>query len=125
MTEAVIFYLTSVPSSDFNNVVYLSFIAWCNSIFAAHIAYLQLRSCKADNVTLVRPSVGRKHGCNWNPVDSRHHHNGSISLLFITHLPHSNNSISDEDKKDDEGFHKGGDGLLTFLKPGQHLRSGW
>lgn len=43
--------------------------------------------------------------------------------LLLTHLPHSNNGISDEDKKDDEGLHKGGDGLLTFLKPGQHLRS--
>lgn len=52
---------------------------------------------------------------------------GCVSLLstplFITHLPHSNNGISDEDKKDDEGLHKGGDGLLTFLEPGQHLRS--
>lgn len=42
--------------------------------------------------------------------------------LFTTHLPHSDNGISDEDKQDDEGFHKGGDGLLTFFKPGQHLR---
>lgn len=42
--------------------------------------------------------------------------------LFITHLPHSNDGISDEDKKDDKGLHKGGDGLLTFLEPGQHLR---
>lgn len=43
----------------------------------------------------------------------------------VTDLPHSNDGISDEDKKDDKGFHEGGDGLLTFLEPGEHLRSKW
>lgn len=38
-----------------------------------------------------------------------------------TDLPHSNNSISDKDEKDDEGLDEGSDGLLTFLKPSQHL----
>lgn len=110
-----------------NNIVYLSFIVPCNSTFAAHTAYLQLRSCGSDSVTLVQPCVGRKHGCNRNLIDFCRHCIGCVSLLivplFITHLPHSNNGISDEDEKDDEGLHKGGDGLLTFLEPGQHLRS--
>lgn len=43
------------------------------------------------------------------------------ALGLVTDLPHSNNGISDEDKKDDKRLHKGGDGLFTFLKPGQHL----
>ena len=42
---------------------------------------------------------------------------------LVTDLPYSNNGVSDKDKKDDEGFHEGRDGLFTFLKPGQHLRS--
>lgn len=41
----------------------------------------------------------------------------------FTDLPHSNNGISDKDKKNDEGLNEGGDSLLTFLKPGQNLRS--
>lgn len=44
---------------------------------------------------------------------------------LVTDLPHSNNGVSDEDEKDDEGFHEGSDGLLTFLEPSQHLRSEW
>lgn len=47
-----------------------------------------------------------------------------MSRARVTDLPHSNDSISDEDKKNDEGLHEGGDGLLAFLKPGQHLESG-
>lgn len=39
-----------------------------------------------------------------------------------TDLPHSNDGIGDEDQKDDEGLHEGGDGLLAFLEPGQHLK---
>lgn len=111
-----------------NKIVYFSFIVPCNSILAAHTAYLQLCSCGSDSVTLVQPCVGRKHSCNRNLIDfflsSLHWMRLTINaLLFVTHLPHSNNGISDEDKKDDEGLHKGGDGLLTFLEPGQHLRS--
>lgn len=98
----------------------------CNSIFAAHAAYLQLRSCRSDNVTLVQPCIGRKRSCNRNPIDFCHHHNGYVLLhnapRSTAHLPHSDDGISNEDKQDDEGFHKGGDGLLTFFKPGQHLR---
>lgn len=41
-----------------------------------------------------------------------------------TDLPHSNDGIGDEDQKDDEGLHEGGDGLLAFLEPGQHLKFG-
>lgn len=47
----------------------------------------------------------------------------STSWGLTTDLPHSNDGVSDEDKKDDKGLHKGSDALLTFLKPGQHLRS--
>lgn len=39
----------------------------------------------------------------------------------VTDLPHSNDGVCDEDKKDDERLHKGGDGLLALLEPGQHL----
>ena len=39
----------------------------------------------------------------------------------VTHLPHADNGVSDEDEEDDKGLHEGGDGLLAFLKPGQHL----
>lgn len=53
--------------------------------------------------------------------------NGYVLLLnapgIVTDLPHTNDSVGDEDKEDDEGFHKGGDGLITFLEPGQHLTS--
>lgn len=109
-----------------NNIVCLSFIVACNSILAAPTAYLQPRSCGSDSVTLVQPCVGRKHGCNRTLIDFGHHCTGCVSLLnaplFIAHLPHSDDGISDEDEKDDEGLHKGGDGLLTFLEPGQHLR---
>lgn len=61
----------------------------------------------------------------------RHSSNWSLSVIIlllnvlglVTDLPYSNNGVSDKDKKDDEGFHEGGDGLFTFLKPRQHLRS--
>lgn len=39
-----------------------------------------------------------------------------------TDLPHSNDCICNENEKDDKGLHKGSDGLLTLLKPGQHLQ---
>lgn len=75
----------------------------------------------------MQPCLGRKHGSNWNLGTFCQHCNGYVLLLnalgLVTDLPHSNNGVSDEDKKDDEGLHKGGDGLLTFLEPGQHLRS--
>lgn len=41
---------------------------------------------------------------------------------LLTDLPHSNDSICNEDEEDDEGLHKGSDCLLAFLEPSQHLR---
>lgn len=38
-----------------------------------------------------------------------------------THLPHPDDSVSDENKKDDEGLDEGGDLFVTLLEPGQHL----
>lgn len=38
-------------------------------------------------------------------------------------LPDSHDGIGNEDQEDDKGFNEGGDGLFTFLKPGQHLRT--
>lgn len=40
----------------------------------------------------------------------------------LTNLPHSNNSICNEDEEDDEGLHKGSDSLLAFFKPSQDLQ---
>lgn len=44
------------------------------------------------------------------------------SVCVLTDLPHSNNSIGDEDEEDDEGLDKGSDGFLAFLKHSQNLR---
>lgn len=38
------------------------------------------------------------------------------------HLPHAHHGVRDEDEENDEGLDEGGDGFLTFLKHGQHLR---
>lgn len=38
-------------------------------------------------------------------------------------LPNPHDGVGNEDQEDDKGLHKGGDGLLTLLKPGQHLGS--
>ncbi len=38
------------------------------------------------------------------------------------HLPYSNDSISDEDEKDDKWLNKGSDSFLAFLKQGQYLK---
>lgn len=37
------------------------------------------------------------------------------------HLPYSNDSISNEDEKDDKWLDKGSDSFLALLKPGQYL----
>lgn len=39
----------------------------------------------------------------------------------VSHLPDPDNSVGDEDKKNDNGLHKGGGCLLSFLKQSQHL----
>lgn len=38
-------------------------------------------------------------------------------------LPNPHDGIGNENQEDDKGFNKRSDGLLTFLKPGQHLGS--
>lgn len=45
-----------------------------------------------------------------------------VCECVITNLPHADNSIGNEDKKDDKRLHKGSDSLLTLLKPGQNLK---
>lgn len=38
-----------------------------------------------------------------------------------SHLPDTDNSVGDEDKKNDDRFNKGGGRLLPFFKQSQHL----
>lgn len=108
-----------------NNTIYLKFTLCCSNTFRAQTNYFELQSCKSDNITVVQPCPGRKQSSNWNLGTFCPHCNGYVLLLkalgLVTDLPHSNNGVSDEDKKDDERLHKGGDGLLTLLEPGQHL----
>jgi len=40
----------------------------------------------------------------------------SLSVCVFTDLPHSNDSICNEDEEDDEGLYEGSDSLLTILK---------
>lgn len=65
-------------------------------------------------------------GSHWDLCTFCHQCNGYVLLLnalgLITDLPHANDGISDEDKKDNKRLHEGSHGLLTFLEPGQHLR---
>lgn len=45
-----------------------------------------------------------------------------VYLCTLTDLPHSNNSIRDEDEEDDKGLDKSSHSFFSFLKPSQHLR---
>lgn len=45
-----------------------------------------------------------------------------VCVRVLTDLPHSNDSICNEDEEDDEGFDKGSDSFLTFFKPSQYLK---
>lgn len=45
-----------------------------------------------------------------------------VYLCALTDLPHSNNSIRDEDEEDDKGLDKSSHSFFSFLKPSQHLR---
>jgi hypothetical protein len=58
--------------------------------------------------------VGWSHAQCWDRKEK-----GGVNA----NLPNPNNGIGNEDQEDDKGFHKGSDGLFTFLKPSQHLRS--
>ena len=46
----------------------------------------------------------------------------SVCAHALTDLPHSNNSICNENEEDDEGLHKSSDRFLALLKHGQNLR---
>lgn len=63
----------------------------------------------------------RPHACRKDTTRQR----SLVSIrprAFVTHLPHAHDGVCDEDEEDDEGLDEGGDGFLTFLKHGQHLR---
>lgn len=61
-------------------------------------------------------------GTGMCPCDYNCSSSAFVCVCELTDLPHSNDSICNEDEEDDEGFHEGSDCLLTFLKPSQHLR---
>lgn len=42
-------------------------------------------------------------------------------MKSVSHLPDPNNSVGDEDKKNNQRLYKGGDRLLSFFKQSQHL----
>ncbi len=42
-----------------------------------------------------------------------------LHFRFRYYLPNSHDGVGDEDEENDEGLHKGRDGLLTLLEEGQ------
>ena len=43
-------------------------------------------------------------------------------VIMWTYLPHTDDGISDKDKKNDEGFNESGDHVIVFFKQGQDLQ---